>query len=157
MNPRERSVYFSKSMTLPSACSFAPAARKEHRQWEPLRSTRDGIAGAAEQRLVPVNMWELGLRAERAFEQFHRHMNAFWGLSGEVFCVRTLPYYFRRLSKKTACSPSRFQNHQGALNRSARPHASSATAFSILAPTTPHSSRKSLMVQKWILGESHQA
>src|SRR5436190_14055905 len=42
MKPRERSVYFSKSMTLPSACSFAPAARKEHRQWEPLRSSRDG-------------------------------------------------------------------------------------------------------------------
>ena len=63
----------------------------------------------------------------------------------------------RRLSRNTACSPNRFQNHHGALRRSARPQALSATAFSILAPTTWQSWRKSLMVQKWMLGVSYQA
>src|ERR1700730_17482302 len=57
------------------------------------------------------------------------------------------PPYRRRLSRNTACSPSRFQNHHGALNRSARPQALSATAFSILAPATWQSRRKSLIVQ----------
>src|SRR5262245_48283635 len=61
-----------------------------------------------------------------------------------------------RLSRNTACSPIRFQNHHGALKRSARPQALRATALSILAPATPQSWRKSLMVQKWILGVSHQ-
>src|SRR5262249_24281269 len=62
-----------------------------------------------------------------------------------------------RLSRYTPCSPSRFQVHHGALKRSARRQASSATDFSILAPTTSQSSRKSLIVQKWMLGESHHA
>ena len=53
-----------------------------------------------------------------------------------------------RLSKNTACSPSRFQNHHGALKRNARPQASSATAFSNLTPATRQSRRKSFMVQK---------
>src|SRR5437764_14811864 len=33
MKPLARLVYFSKSMLLPSACSFAHPAREEHRQW----------------------------------------------------------------------------------------------------------------------------
>src|SRR6185312_10057067 len=62
----------------------------------------------------------------------------------------------RRLSRKTACSPKRFQNHQGALSRSGEPQAFSATAFSILTPISVQSWRKSLMVQWWILGVSYQ-
>ena len=54
----------------------------------------------------------------------------------------------RRLSRNTACSPNRFQNHHGALKRSGRPHAFSAKARSILAPATSQRSRKSLIVQK---------
>src|SRR5205807_8898163 len=65
--------------------------------------------------------------------------------------------YFRRLSRNTACSPNRFQNHHGTLRRIGAPQALSATAFSILAPATMHSSRKSLMLQKWMLGVSYQA
>lgn len=53
-----------------------------------------------------------------------------------------------RLNKNTACSPNRFQNHHGALRRNGEPQALSATARSIFAPTSRHSSRKSLMVQK---------
>ena len=34
----------------------------------------------------------------------------------------------RRLSRNTACSPNRFQNHHGALSRNGRPQASSASA-----------------------------
>src|SRR6476659_1307894 len=62
----------------------------------------------------------------------------------------------RRLSRKTACSPNRFQNHHGALSRSGEPQAFSATAFSILTPISVQSWRKSLMVQWWILGVSYQ-
>src|SRR5262249_36008085 len=60
------------------------------------------------------------------------------------------------LSRNTACSPIRFQNHQGALKRSSRPQALSATARSILAPATSLRWRKFLIVQKWMLGVSHQ-
>ena len=63
----------------------------------------------------------------------------------------------RRLSRKTPCSPNRFQNHHGALKRSGLPHAFSAKARSILAPATSQRSRKSLMVQKWMFGDSHHA
>src|SRR5579884_2190408 len=61
-----------------------------------------------------------------------------------------------RLSRKTACSPKRFQNHQGALKRSGAPHAFSATAFSIRAPMAVQSWRKSLIVQWWMFGVSYQ-
>ena len=60
-----------------------------------------------------------------------------------------------RLSKNTACSPNRFQNHQGALSRNGLPQALSATAFSIFTPIAPQSWTKSLMVQWWILGVSY--
>src|SRR6185369_7373547 len=63
----------------------------------------------------------------------------------------------RRLSKNTACSPNRFQNHHGIFSRMRRPQALSATASSISAPATPHSWRKSLMLQKWMLGVSYHA
>jgi len=43
------------------------------------------------------------------------------------------------------------------LKRSGVPQALNATARSILAPVTSHSARKSLMVQKWMFGESHHA
>src|SRR6266446_3214273 len=62
----------------------------------------------------------------------------------------------RRLSRNTACSPNKFQNHHGAWSRSGRPHALRASARSILTPTVMHRSRKSLMVQKWMLGVSYQ-
>ena len=52
-----------------------------------------------------------------------------------------------RLSRNTACSPKRFQNHQGALSRSGEPQALRATALSILAPIATQSCRKSLIVQ----------
>src|SRR5262245_64625488 len=60
------------------------------------------------------------------------------------------------LSKNTACSPNRFQNHHGALSRSGEPQAFRATAFSIRTPISVQSWRKSLMVQWWILGVSYQ-
>lgn len=41
-----------------------------------------------------------------------------------------------RLSRNTACSPNRFQNHHGIFSRMRRPQALSATASSILAPET---------------------
>src|SRR5688572_26659137 len=50
-----------------------------------------------------------------------------------------------RLSRNTACSPNRFQNHQGAFRRSRLPQALRATALSILAPDCSHNWRKSLM------------
>lgn len=52
-----------------------------------------------------------------------------------------------RLSRKTACSPKRFQNHHGALSRSGVPQALSATARSIFTPIPVQSWTKSLMVQ----------
>ena len=70
-----------------------------------------------------------------------RRMPRFRGTTARRNC------YFR-LSRNTACSPSRFQNHHGALKRSGRPHGSSATDFSILTPATSQSWRKSLMLQK---------
>src|SRR6195256_2949460 len=45
--------------------------------------------------------------------------------------------YGLRLSRNTACSPRRFQNHHRALSRSGRPPALSATAFSLFAPPPP--------------------
>ena len=63
----------------------------------------------------------------------------------------------RRLSKNTACSPNKFQNHHGIFSRILRPQALSATASSILAPATSHNRRKSLMLQKWMFGVSYQA
>lgn len=54
----------------------------------------------------------------------------------------------RRLSRNTACSPNRFQNHHGAAKRIGAPEACSASARSISAPVISHSSRKSLIVQK---------
>ena len=68
-----------------------------------------------------------------------------------------LLYVFPRLSKNTACSPNRFQNHHGIFSRMRPPHALSATACSILAPAPWHNSRKSLMLQKWMFGVSYQA
>src|SRR5208283_4362962 len=65
--------------------------------------------------------------------------------------------YPRRLSRNTACSPNKFQNHHGIFNRIRRPQALSAAACSILAPATKQSWRKSLMLQKWMLGVSYQA
>ena len=65
-------------------------------------------------------------------------------------------FQLSRLSRKTACSPNRFQNHQGAFRRSGVPQALSATAFSIFTPISPQSCTKSLMVQWWILGVSYQ-
>src|SRR5262249_56776163 len=47
----------------------------------------------------------------------------------------------RRLSRKTACSPNRFQNHHGALNPSSPPHSLSATPFSTWAPPPSHTPR----------------
>ena len=71
--------------------------------------------------------------------------------------LRKLIARYRRLSRNTACSPNRFQNHHGALSRSGEPQALSATALSIRAPATKQSCRKSLIVQKWMFGESHHA
>ena len=61
-----------------------------------------------------------------------------------------------RFSRNTPWSPRRFQTHQGRLTRMGLPPALSATAFSICAPTSRHSSTKSRMVQKWMLGVSYQ-
>ena len=71
--------------------------------------------------------------------------------------LRTTRVLALRLSRNTACSPNKFQNHHGTFSRIGAPQALSATERSILAPTTSQSSRKSLMVQKWMLGDSHQA
>ena len=55
--------------------------------------------------------------------------------------------YPRRLRKKTACSPNKFQNHHGMFSRSGLPQALKATDFSIRAPMSRHRPRKSLIVQ----------
>src|SRR6188472_2461851 len=70
---------------------------------------------------------------------------------------RRREFFPRRLSRNSPCSPNRFQNHHGALKRSGVPQALKATARSILAPVTSHRTTKSLMVQKWMLGDSHHA
>ena len=55
---------------------------------------------------------------------------------GNEATVERWIFYLRRLSKNTACSPNRFQNHHGIFSRMRRPQALSATASSILAPDT---------------------
>src|SRR4030081_2759764 len=85
-------------------------------------------------------------------------------VNDHMFCVDFVYIRYRnfsrsqplRVSRNTPCSPNKFQNHHGALSRNGAPHALSATDFSTFTPATRQSSRKSLMVQKWMLGESYQ-
>ena len=70
-----------------------------------------------------------------------------------VFSPLTGRYLF---SRNTACWPKKFQNHQGIDRPIFWPLASSAVAFSTLAPISSHRSTKSRIVQKWMLGVSYQ-
>ena len=102
-------------------------------------------------RVVLEHMLRIGRHAIVSFPNFgHWRIRRQIALGGHMPRTENLPYAWYE-------TPNRFQNHHVAVSRSGRPQALSATAFSILAPTTSHSARKSLMVQKWMLGVSYQA
>jgi len=84
--------------------------------------------------------------------------------SARGFCRRRRPQSYGlsgigedyRFSRNTACWPKKFQNHHGIDRPIFWPLASSAVAFSTVAPSSSHRLTKSRMVQKWMLGVSYQ-
>src|SRR5665213_2456136 len=60
-----------------------------------------------------------------------------------------------RVNTKTPCSASRLASEPRGSSENGRPWRSSVTLFSMRMPISLHSTTKSLIVQRWIFGDSY--